>query len=142
MSQNMSQNDYKPQVPQVTFAGVRYNSLKGQGVIVTGGASGIGADIVRAFAGQGCRVGFVDLMADAGRALAASLPDTHFEPCDVTDVPALQAAIARLIVQIGGVDVLVNNVANDQRHKIEEIEERRVGKECLRLCRSRWSPYH
>ena len=117
----MSQNDHRPQVPQVSFAGVRYNSLKGQGVIVTGGASGIGADIVRALAGQGCRVGFVDRMEAAGRALAAGLPDTHFEPCDVTDVPALQAAIARLIGQIGGVDVLVNNVANDQRHKIEEV---------------------
>jgi NAD(P)-dependent dehydrogenase (short-subunit alcohol dehydrogenase family) len=117
----MSQTAYKPQIPQVTFAGVRYQSLQGQGAIVTGGASGIGGDIVRALAAQGCRVGFVDRMEDAGRALAAALPNTCFEPCDVTDVPALQAAIARLIGQIGGVDVLVNNVANDQRHKIEEV---------------------
>ena len=84
-------------VPQVQFAGAAFHSLRGQGVIVTGGASGIGADIVRAFAEQGCRVGFVDRDAGAGAALAAGLEGVHFEPCDVTDVPALQAAIARQI---------------------------------------------
>ena len=110
-----------PAVPQVSYAGVTYHGLRGKGVIVTGGASGIGADIVRAFAGQGCRVGFVDRLADAGQALAAALPEAAFEACDVTDVPALQAAIGRLAERIGGVDVLVNNVANDQRHRIEDV---------------------
>jgi NAD(P)-dependent dehydrogenase (short-subunit alcohol dehydrogenase family) len=99
-------------VPHVQYAGVRYNSLSGRGVIVTGGAGGIGADIVRGFAQQGCKVGFVDRDAAAGAALAASLPETFFEPCDVADVPARKT---------GGVDVLVNNVANDQRHTIDEI---------------------
>lgn len=109
-------------VPKVTYAGVGYQSLRGQGVIVTGGASGIGADIVRAFAAQGCRVGFVDRMADAGRALAADLGGTcFFEACDVADVAALQAAIGRLAERTGGVDVLVNNVANDERHRIDEV---------------------
>jgi D-xylose 1-dehydrogenase len=108
-------------VAQARFAGVAFHSLRGQGAIVTGGASGIGADIVRAFAAQGSRVGFVDLDAVAGEALAASLPDTHFVHCDVTDVPALQAAIAVLAQRVGGVDTLVNNVANDQRHRIDEI---------------------
>jgi NAD(P)-dependent dehydrogenase (short-subunit alcohol dehydrogenase family) len=98
-------------VPYIEFAGVRFNSLAGQGVIVTGGASGIGADIVRAFAQQGCKVGFVDRDEAAGRALAASLPETFFESVDVTDVPALKAAIERLAARTGGVDVLVNNVA-------------------------------
>ena len=62
-------------------------------MIVTGGA-GIGADIVRAFAEQGCRVGFVD--RDAGAGAAGSQPGGRsLRACDVTDVPALQAAIAR-----------------------------------------------
>lgn len=109
------------ELPRVSFAGVAFHSLRGQSVIVTGGASGIGADIVRAFAEQGCRVGFLDVDARAGAALATGLPDVRFEACDVTDVPALQAAIARLAEARGGVDVLVNNVANDQRHRIEDI---------------------
>lgn len=109
------------ELPQVSFAGAAFHSLRGKGVVVTGGAGGIGADIVRAFAEQGSRVGFVDVDARAGAALAAGLNGTHFEACDVTDVPALQAAIARLADALGGVDVLVNNVANDQRHRLEEI---------------------
>lgn len=108
-------------IPQVHYAGVAFHGLRGKGVIVTGGAGGIGADIVRAFAAQGSRVGFVDVDARAGEALAASLPQTHFVRCDVTDVPALQAAMARLAQAVGGVDVLVNNVANDQRHEIDEL---------------------
>lgn len=108
-------------VPQVEFAGARFHSLQGQGVIVTGGASGIGAEIVRGFAAQGCAVGFLDRDAAAGQALAASLPNAHFQTCDVTDVPALQAAMATLIARLGGVGVLVNNVANDDRHALEAV---------------------
>jgi NAD(P)-dependent dehydrogenase (short-subunit alcohol dehydrogenase family) len=103
------------------FAGVSFNSLRGRKVIVTGGASGIGADIVRAFAGQGCQVGFVDLDAAAGSAFARSLEGAFFEPCDVRDVAALRASLAALQQRLGGVDVLVNNVANDQRHRIDEV---------------------
>ena len=108
-------------VPQVEFAGAQFNSLRGQGVIVTGGASGIGADIVRGFAAQGCAVGFLDRDEAAGQALAAELPGAHFQACDVTDVPALQAAMATLIARLGGVGVLVNNVANDDRHALEAV---------------------
>jgi NAD(P)-dependent dehydrogenase (short-subunit alcohol dehydrogenase family) len=108
-------------VPNVEYAGVAYHSLRGKSVIVTGGASGIGADIVRGFAGQGCKVGFLDREAAIGKALARGLDDVFFEPCDVTDVPALQAALATLADHIGGVDVLVNNVANDERHKLDEV---------------------
>jgi NAD(P)-dependent dehydrogenase (short-subunit alcohol dehydrogenase family) len=108
-------------IPQVEFAGVSFHSLRGRSVIVTGGASGIGADMVRAFAQQGCVVGFLDLDDAAGTALAASLRNVHFEPCDVTDVSALQAAVVAVMQRIGGADVLVNNVANDERHTIESV---------------------
>jgi NAD(P)-dependent dehydrogenase (short-subunit alcohol dehydrogenase family) len=108
-------------IPQVRFSGVTFNSLAGRGVIVTGGASGIGAEIVRAFAGQRCKVGFVDRDETAGRSLASQLADVFFIACDVTDVPVLQESIGRLAGLIGGVDVLVNNVANDLRHKLEDI---------------------
>ena len=108
-------------VPLAVVAGARFNSLRGQGVIVTGGAGGIGADIVRGFAAQGCTVGFLDLDEAAGLELAASLPNVHFQACDVTQVPALQAAMTTLIARLGRVDVLVNNVANDERHAIETL---------------------
>ena len=112
-----------PKIPEVAFAGVAFHSLRGRSVLVTGGASGIGADIVRAFARQGCTVGFLDREQAAGQVLAASLgPNIHFRACDVTDVPALQATMADLTGLVGGaVDILVNNVANDQRHTIESV---------------------
>lgn len=103
------------------FAGVNFHSLRGRGVIITGGASGIGADMVRAFAAQGCRVGFLDHNADAGSALAGALGDVHFIACDVTDVVLLRAVLAALSTHIGGVDILVNNVASDDRHRFDEV---------------------
>lgn len=90
------------------------HSLREARILVTGGAGGIGADIVRASAAQGSRVGFLDLDVAGSTALSAAMPNTHFEACDVRDVAALQQ-------RLGGVDVLVNNVANDQRHAIDEV---------------------
>jgi len=110
-----------PVVPDVAFAGVTFNSLHGRSVLITGGASGIGADMVRAFAAQGCKVGFLDRDAVAGQALADSLEQVHFVACDVADVAALRLAITALIEHTDGVDVLVNNVANDERHTIESV---------------------
>lgn len=87
---------------------------------MTGGATGIGADLVRAFAGNGCEVAFVDILEDAGRALATEL-NALFLPCDITDIGALQAAIAETKRQLGPVAVLVNNAANDERHQVDEV---------------------
>ena len=87
---------------------------------MTGGATGIGADLVRAFAANGARIAFVDILEDAGRALAAE-HRALFLPCDVTDIPALQGAIAEAGRQLGPIAVLVNNAANDDRHKIDEV---------------------
>ncbi len=110
-----------PAIPDVAFAGVTFNSLRDRGVLITGGASGIGADMVRSFAAQGCRVGFVDRDGAAGQALADTLDGVYFVACDVIDVPSLRAALDTLTVQLGGIDVLVNNVADDDRHAIEQL---------------------
>ena len=113
---------HNPKIPQVAFAGVTYNDLSGRSVVITGGASGIGADMVRAFAGQGCKVGFLDREEALGKTLAGSLDNVFFQACDVTSLPDLKATMATLIAQVGGgVDVLVNNVANDDRHSIDSI---------------------
>jgi NAD(P)-dependent dehydrogenase (short-subunit alcohol dehydrogenase family) len=108
----------------LTFA--HYPSLAGRVVFVSGGATGIGADIVEAFAGQGAKVAFVDLQTGVGEALADRLaasgaPRPLCISADVTDIPSLQAAIARTRQTLGPIGVLVNNAANDQRHKIDDL---------------------
>jgi NAD(P)-dependent dehydrogenase (short-subunit alcohol dehydrogenase family) len=89
---------------------------------VTGGASGIGADIVRAFAANQSKVAFVDILEDEGRAVVAET-GAEFIQCDVTDVAALKAAIEVVRVRLGPIGVLVNNAANDQRHDIDAVTE-------------------
>jgi NAD(P)-dependent dehydrogenase (short-subunit alcohol dehydrogenase family) len=103
-----------------------YPSLKGRHVLVTGGATGIGESIVRHFVRQAAQVAFLDIQDAPARALVEELdaeggPKTEYIHCDVTDVPALQAAIAQALARHGAVDVLVNNAANDQRHRIEDV---------------------
>ncbi|ACG78484.1 short-chain dehydrogenase/reductase SDR [Phenylobacterium zucineum HLK1] len=103
------------------MAGAIYPGMKDRVVFVTGGASGIGAAFVEQFHAQGSKVAFVDLQADAGEALAGRLGQgAWFRRCDVTDVPALQAAIRDAAQALGPVTVLINNVANDTRHEAAE----------------------
>lgn len=104
----------------MTFA--TYPSLRGATVLVTGGAAGIGAYLVRAFAEQGSRVGFVDIDAEGGRALAAEVGgDVRFAPCDLRDIAALKRAFAALKADLGPAAVLVNNAARDDRHGWEDV---------------------
>lgn len=102
-----------------------YPSLKDVPVVISGGASGIGEGIVRAFAAQGSKVGFVDIAGEAGRALEAELnaagQSVTFTECDITDIPRYQAAIAGFEQKHGPALALVNNAANDTRHTIAEI---------------------
>jgi NAD(P)-dependent dehydrogenase (short-subunit alcohol dehydrogenase family) len=100
-----------------------YPSLDGRVAFVSGGASGLGAEFVRHLAAQGCRVAFVDVDRERGEALHRELgDDTLFLPCDVRDVPALRAAIARTADRFGPVRVLVNNAADDRRYAVEEFD--------------------
>ncbi|MBZ0161878.1 MAG: SDR family oxidoreductase [Notoacmeibacter sp.] len=102
-----------------------YPSLEGRTVFVTGGASGIGAQIVMAFAAQKAKVGFVDLDSEGGAALAARLDSEGatiaFEQCDLRDIDALQSAFARLRDRLGPPTVLVNNAARDDRHDWRDV---------------------
>ncbi|MEZ5667370.1 MAG: SDR family NAD(P)-dependent oxidoreductase [Alphaproteobacteria bacterium] len=107
----------------MTFA--RYPSLAGRVVLVTGGASGIGADIVRAFAANAARVVFLDIQVEAGQALADALADAAHRPCfracDITDIAALQRTIETTGADLGPISVLINNAANDERHKADAV---------------------
>ena len=99
-----------------------YPDLAGKTVLITGGASGIGEAIVRRFAAQGSRVGFLDINDAAGEALAAELGgDVRYVHADLTDIPALRAGVATVRDAFGPVTILVNNAAHDERHRTEDV---------------------
>jgi len=102
---------------------VSYPSLAGRTVFVSGGGSGIGAAIVSRFAGQGCRVAFCDIADEPSQALVAQLSPApvRYHHCDLRDIVALRATIAAVAAEFGPIDVLVNNAARDDRHKIEDV---------------------
>ena len=99
----------------------RYPSLAGKKVVITGGASGIGAELVEAFVRQGSDVAFLDIDEPAGEALAARLGTPRFFACDLRDIGALKSAAQAAIDGLGGADILINDAANDDRHKIDEV---------------------
>jgi NAD(P)-dependent dehydrogenase (short-subunit alcohol dehydrogenase family) len=102
-----------------------YPSLAGKRVVITGGASGIGAAMVEAFARQGAKVFFLDIADAEGRALQSKLRDSAHPPvfhrCDLTDIRAVQASFAEIEASGGAINVLVNNAANDDRHEIDAV---------------------
>lgn len=102
-----------------------YPSLEHAVVFVTGGASGIGAEIVRAFAAQKARIGFIDLDAKASDALATEVREQGVEivhaQCDLRDIPALKHTFAELKAALGPAAVLVNNAARDDRHDWKSV---------------------
>ena len=91
--------------------------------------SGIGEAMVRAFAGQGARVAFVDMAREAGERLEAHLNavghDVSFTCCDITRVEAYQQAIRAFQETLGPITVLINNAANDVRHTVERVDPER-----------------
>jgi NAD(P)-dependent dehydrogenase (short-subunit alcohol dehydrogenase family) len=106
------------------IARASYPSLAGKRVLITGGATGIGEGLVEAFAAQGSRVAFVDVQDDAAHALVDRLGRSDavlYSRCDLTDIDGLKTRFAAIEEQLGGVDILVNNAANDDRHTIDEI---------------------
>ncbi len=103
-----------------------YPSLRDRVVFISGGSSGIGAELVRAFAAQGARVAFCGTKPDGGAALcdelaAAGHPRPWYGACDVRDVAAYQALLARVAGEVGAIRVLVNNAGRDDRHAMEDV---------------------
>ncbi|MGW8203605.1 SDR family NAD(P)-dependent oxidoreductase [Sphingomonas sp. VDB2] len=102
-----------------------YPSLKGKRVFISGGGSGIGAGLVEAFVGQGAHVAFCDIAVAESDSLVARLTGANVTPIfhavDLRDIEAVQAMIGTVEQQLGGIDILINNAANDDRHTIEEV---------------------
>jgi len=101
-----------------------YPSLRDKRVVVTGGGSSIGAAIVESFAQQGAHVAFLDIAEAESRELERRLADRPTRPryyaCDLTDVAAIRASFPYIREQLGRIDVLINNAANDDRHTVED----------------------
>ena len=103
-----------------------YPSLADKVVLITGGATGIGNELVRQFARQGSRVAFLDILDEPAVALrnelsVAGCPAPLYLHCDLTDISVLRESVGRVLAAMGTVDVLVNNAGNDQRHATEDV---------------------
>jgi galactose dehydrogenase len=103
-----------------------YPDLNGKSVFITGGGSGIGASLTEGLLRQGAKVAFcqrsdASAFCDAMQAATGNRP--LFLPCDITDIAALRATIAKAEAAHGPITVLVNNAANDQRHDSLAVDE-------------------
>ena len=102
-----------------------YHDLKDKSVFITGGGSGIGAALTEGFLRQGAKVAFVqrsDASAFADEMSEKHGNRPHYMPCDITDLDRLKACIEEASDRHGGLNVLVNNAANDQRHDTMEVD--------------------
>lgn len=98
--------------------------LEGKVAIVTGGARGIGAAIGRRYADEGARVVVADVLADEAAALAREIGRGALSVrLDVTDRTSIDAMVARVVQEAGGIDILVNNAAVFDMAPFLEITE-------------------
>lgn len=103
-----------------------YPSLRDKVVFISGGSSGIGAEMVKAFALQGAQLAFCGTRPEGGAALCdelaqAGLRTPYYEACDVCDIPALQALLERVAQKFGPIQVLLNNAGRDDRHTLDSL---------------------
>lgn len=104
----------------------QYTDLKNKSVLITGGASGIGADMVRAFSKQGAKVAFIDVDSEAAQKLVIEITEQGmtapvYSFCDLVNLEQIEAVIDTLNESCGPFTILVNNAASDNRHTPQEI---------------------
>ncbi len=104
---------------------VSYSCLKNKVVLITGGASGIGASIVEEFLMQDCKVAFLDKEKKLGEELVKKnknfLYNAVFKECDLIDINQMKKKIDEVKKELGPISILVNNAANDDRHNIDDV---------------------
>ncbi len=106
----------------------KYFDLEKKRVFITGGGSGIGASIVEHFCEQNSEVYFIDINEEASNKLVSEcknkkLAIPNFIKCDLLNIKELQSVISKIISEKGPIEILINNAANDERHKIENVTE-------------------
>ncbi|AOW12184.1 short-chain dehydrogenase [Hydrogenophaga crassostreae] len=86
-----------------------FKGLSGKSALVTGGATLIGAAVVRELHAQGVKVTLVDIDTERGQAVADSCGEgVWFSATDITDDPQLQVCVAESVKRHGGIDFLIN----------------------------------
>ena len=103
-----------------------YPSLHSRTVLITGGATGIGAALVEAFTQQHAKVLFLDIQNDPAEALIAQLKPQAtqapiYYPCDLTNTEALQSLLTTIQAEHPDIAVLINNASNDTRHTTASV---------------------
>jgi NAD(P)-dependent dehydrogenase (short-subunit alcohol dehydrogenase family) len=107
---------------------VKYNDLENKRVFITGGGSGIGSSIVEHFCAQGSEVYFIDINVNESKKLIDEIKNKNFSvptfiECDLLNIKQLQQTISNIIKEKGPINILINNAANDTRHKIDDVTE-------------------
>ncbi len=98
--------------------------LEGKKIIVTGGASGIGAAAVRAYAREGARVVALDVNDEDGRRVAADAgPAVTYRHCDVSQRAEVDQVVDRAVAELGGLDVLANVAGIERGTPAESIPD-------------------
>ena len=106
----------------------KYFDLENKRVFISGGGSGIGASIVEHFCEQNAEVYFIDINENDSNKLVSEcknkkLSVPNFIKCNLLNIKKLQSTISKIISEKGPIDILINNAANDERHKIEDVTE-------------------
>jgi NAD(P)-dependent dehydrogenase (short-subunit alcohol dehydrogenase family) len=97
------------QVTETPSAGVLDFSLAGKVAVVTGGASGIGAAIVEAYASKGATVVILDRALEAAQRAVSEGKASAAIACDVTDAESVADAIDAITSDFQSIDILVNS---------------------------------
>ena len=98
--------------------------LEGKRIVVTGGAHGIAAAAVRAYAREGARVASLDVDDDAGRRVAEDAGSSvTYHHCDIAKRDEVFAVFEQVVVELGGLDVLANVAALEGPKASEELDD-------------------
>ena len=103
-----------------------YPSLNNKVVIISGGASGIGENLVEHFIMQKSKVAFLDIEEKLGNELVNKIEKKYklrplFVKCNLKNIKELQNSIKKIKETLGPIHTLVNNAANDDRHDFDSV---------------------